>query len=114
MDAIELLQLSTEFLYMGDHIHIRAIRARWKSVKPYENSSVKLNASREPFRVIYDNVASTHPAIKDVPYPEIEPIMAKRRRSNTEPVPTTKQEFVQNLSDKLRFYGCVSGGEGFA
>ena len=71
-------------------------------------------ASLYPFRVIYDNVASTHPAIKDVPYPEIEPVMAKRRRSNTEPVPTTKQEIVQKLTDKLRFFGCVSGGEGFA
>ena len=70
--------------------------------------------SRQPFRVIYDNVASTHPAIKDVPYPEIDPVMAKRRRSNTEPVPTTKQEFVRTLSIELRFYGCVSGGEGFA
>ena len=40
--------------------------------------------------------------------------MAKRRHSNTEPVPTTKQESVQKLSNKLRFYECVSGGEGFA
>lgn len=68
-------------------------------------SQVKRNAEDSVYslRAVFDSAAANCPVADQISYPEVENIMAKRRRSNLPRLPSTIQEAVQLIKENDRY-----------